>query len=247
VALTISEQFDPMTITNALYFYLPTALAVALAKSAPCQTAAPGLAARAVQAVAALVILAAAALYVIPDALLAEAGRQLSHGDVAGARESFQRTLRFPFPEDRLWFSQQAARQSLTAAREASAAAEQSPEQRFSALYQSASLAVIAGDLANAEVKLRAAEVVEPWWYRVHAMLAQVLWLTGRGTEAEQEAALALECAGSQEAKVRAALDSARAQAYSAFFPSTPAEKASQPAPPQSPAGPLAGSKLRPK
>jgi hypothetical protein len=62
-------------------------------------------------------------------------------------------------------------------------------------------------------VKLRAAVDAEPWWYRVHAMLAQVLWLTGRDAEAEREAALALECAGSQEPKVRIALENARAQA----------------------------------
>jgi O-antigen ligase len=34
VAMTISEQFAPLTVTNALYFYLPTALAVALAAPA---------------------------------------------------------------------------------------------------------------------------------------------------------------------------------------------------------------------
>jgi O-antigen ligase len=216
VALTISEQFDPMTITNALYFYLPTALAVALLLRSRTQTVAPRSVSRGVQTAAALAVLLATALYLIPDALLATAGRRLSHGDIAGAHQSFKSSLRFPFPEDCLWFSRQmssAGPQALGAAREASAAAEKSGEQRFSALYQSASLAVIAGDLDDAEVKLRAAEVVEPWWYRVHAMLAQVLWLTGRGAEAEREAALALECAGSQEPKVKLALESARAQA----------------------------------
>ena len=227
VALTISEQFDPMTVTNALYFYLPTALAVALAATLPAVAtvrAVPGPMARAIQTAAALVILVAAALYLIPDALLATAGRRLAQGDVAGARAGFERAVRFPFPEDCLWFSQQMAsaarslpaplgQQALSAAREASAEAERSSEQRFSGLYQSASLAVIAGDLDTAEVKLRAAEDAEPWWYRVHATLAQVLWLTGRDAEAEREAALALECAGSQEPKVRAALENARAQA----------------------------------
>jgi hypothetical protein len=220
VALTISEQFDPMTITNALYFYLPIALAVALPTPAARHTAAPGRLAIAVQAAAALAIVSAVALYIIPDALLATAGRQLSRGDIAEARTSFHRAIRFPFPADCLWFSRQmatAARSlglpALIVAREASAEAERSGEQSFSALYQSASLAVIAGDLSTAEVKLRAAAKAQPWWYRVHAMLAQVLWLTSRNAEAEQEAALAIECAGSQEPKVRAALDSARAQA----------------------------------
>jgi O-antigen ligase len=230
VGMTISEQFAPLTVTNDLYFYLPTALAVALAAPAANQPTsvatrvAPRPVARAVQTAAALAILAAATLYLIPDALLATAGRRLAHGDIPGARASFQRALRFPFPEDCLWFSQQMAaaarslpaplrQQALAAAREASAEAERSGEQRFSALYQSAVLAVIAGDLGNAEVKLRAAVDAEPWWYRVHVMLAQVLWLTGRSAEAERQAALALECAGSQEPKVRIALESARAQA----------------------------------
>ena len=226
VALTISEQFDPMTVTNALYFYLPAAVAVALAVPAPRTVArvAPGRTARIVLFPVAIAVLLAAGLYVIPDALLARAGRQLADRDVAGARASFQLALRFPFPGDFLWFSQQMAKasralpaplsqQALAAAREASAEAERSGEQRFSALYQSAALAVIAGDLGNAEVKLRAAVETEPWWYRVHTMLAQVLWLTGRSSEAEREAALAIECAGSQEGKVRSALESARAQA----------------------------------
>jgi O-antigen ligase len=230
VAMTISEQFDPLTVTNSLYFYLPTALAVALAAPAADQStsdATRGLRrtlSRAVQVAASLAILTAAAAYLIPDALLATAGRRLAHGDVPGTRTSFKRALAFPFPEDCLWFSQQMAaaarslpapqnQQAFAAAREASAEAERSGEQRFTALYQSAVLAVIAGDLSNAEVKLRAAVDAEPWWYRVHVVLAQVLWLTGRGAEAEREAALALECAGSQEPKVRNALESARAQA----------------------------------
>jgi hypothetical protein len=230
VAMTISEQFDPLTITNALYFYLPTALAVALAAPAasrPTSVATrvpPARVARTIRTAAAFAILAAAALYLIPDALLATAGRQLAHGDVPGARTSFQRALRFPFPEDCLWFSQQMAsaarslpaprrQQAFAAAREASAQAERSGEQRFSALYWSAALAVVAGDLGIAEVKLRAAVDAEPWWYRVHALLAQVLWLTSRDSEAERQAALALECAGSQEPKVRIALANARAQA----------------------------------
>jgi O-antigen ligase len=230
VAMTISEQFDPLTVTNALYFYLPIALAVALAADAasqPTSVATPipsRPVVKAVQIAAALAILAAAVLYLIPDALLATAGRRLAHGDVPGARTSFQRALRFPFAKDCLWFSQQMAlaahslpaprrQQALAAAREASAEAERSGEQRFSALYQSAVLAVIDGDLGNAEVKLRAAADAEPWWYRVHVVLAQVLWLTGRAAEAERQAGLALECAGSQEPKVRIALENARAQA----------------------------------
>ena len=229
VAMTISEQFDPLTVTNALYLHLPAALATALAMPAAIQRAAvPAFVAlrpvaRGVRTAVASGILAAAALYLIPDALLAAAGRRLTRGDVPGAMASFQRALRFPFPQDCLWFSQQMAsaanslpeprrRQALAAARLASAEAERSAEQRFIALYQSALLAVLAGDLGNAEVKLRAAVDAEPGWYRVHVMLAQVLWLTGRGAEAEREAALALECAGSQEPKVRFALENARAQ-----------------------------------
>ena len=226
VAMTISEQFAPLTITNSLYFYLMIALAVALASPAASKPTrvAPRPVARALHAVAALAIVAAAGLYLVPDALLATAKRRLAQGDVRGARESFRRAIRFPFLADSLWFSQQMAaaarslpaprrQEALAAAREASAEAERSGEQRFNALYQSAALAVITRDFGNAEAKLRAAADAAPWWYRAHAMLAQVLWLTGRSPEAEREAALALECAGSQEPKVRLALEGARVEA----------------------------------
>jgi O-antigen ligase len=230
VAMTISAQFAPPAITNMLYFYLVIALAVALASptgSRPMDSSAPAvprLASRAIRSVAALAIVAAAALYGIPDAWLATAQRRAAHADIAGARGAFRLALRFPFPADSLSFSQQMAsaarslpapwrQEALAAAKEASADAEQSGEQRFSALYQSATLAIVSGDLANAEKKLRAAVDAAPWWYRSHAMLARLLWLTGRSPEAEGQAALALACAGSQEAAVRTAFESARKEA----------------------------------
>jgi O-antigen ligase len=229
-AMTISEQFAPLTIANALYYYMTIGLAVALASPAAnaltpvAARAAPRSSARAVHVAAALAIAAAAALYVVPDALLAAAERRLGRGDISGARATFQRAIRFPFPADCMWFSQQMAataralpepwrQQALLAAQEASAEAERSGEQRFSALYQSAALAVIAGDPGSAEVKLRAAVDAAPWWYRAHAMLAQVLWIAGRSPEAEREAALALKCAGSQAPKMRSALQNARLHA----------------------------------
>ena len=226
VAMTISEQFAPLTIVNLLYFCLTIALAAALASPAASYPTivGPRPVARVLQSLAALSIVAAAGLYVVPDALLATAQHRIARGDVRGARESYRSAVRFPFPADSLRFSQQMAsaarslpapwrQEALAAAREASAEAERCDEQRFSALYQSAALAVIAGDFGNAEAKLRAAADAAPWWYRAHAMLAQVLWLTGRSPEAEREAALALECAGSQEPKVRATLDGARVEA----------------------------------
>jgi len=224
VGMTISEQFAPLTITNLLYFDFTIALAVALSAPAASNAIPITRAARTsvltLTLIVAIAIAATAGLYLIPDALLAAADRRLAHGNVQGARESFRRAALFPFPADYLGFSQQMAaaarslrapwrQQALEAAKEASAAAEQCGDQRFSALYESAVLAVVSGDLRNAELKLRAAEDAAPFWYRAHSMLAQVLWLTHRNPEAEHEAALALECAGSQEPKVREALQSA--------------------------------------
>jgi O-antigen ligase len=211
VALTISEQFAPLTIANALYFYLTIALGVALASPAaskPTRIAAR-LPARIAYTAAALAIAACANLYVIPDALLATAERRLAHGDISGAHRSFERAVRFPFPADCLWFSRELVgsarslaapwrQQALAAAKEASTQAERSGDQRFSALYQSATLAIITGDLGSAEVKLREALDAAPYWYRAHAMLAQVLSLTGRGGEAKRETALAAKCGGRQ-------------------------------------------------
>jgi hypothetical protein len=223
--MTISEQFAPLTLTNLLYFNLMIALAVSLAQPAASKLTRIRLspAAKVLHALAAMAIAVAAALYLFPDAWLASAEHRLARGDVRGARESFTQAMLFPFPADCLRFSQQMAsaarslpspwrQEALMAAKEASAAAERSGEQRFSALYESAALAVIAGDLRRAEAKLRAATDAAPNWYRAHEMLAQVLWLGGHNPEAEREAALALECAGSQESKVRIALQEARVQ-----------------------------------
>ncbi len=227
VAMTISAQFSPPTITNSLYFYLTIALAVALASPAasnPTQVALRPVA-RVLSALVALAIVAAAVLYVVPDALFVLAERQLAGGDISGAHKSYRRAIRFPFHPDSLPFSQQMAsaarslpspwrQEALAVAREASSEAERSGEQIFSALFQSAALAVISRDLGTAEAKLRAAVLAAPWWYRSHTMLAQVLWLTGRSQEAEREAALALECAGSRESTVRPALEAARANPF---------------------------------
>lgn len=227
VAMTISAQFSPPTITNSLYFYLMIALAVALASpavSTPTQVALRPVA-KVLPVLGALAIVVAALFYVVPDALFALAERRLAAGDISGAHESYWRAIRFPLHPDSLPFSQQMAsaarslpspwrQEALAVAKEASSEAERSGEQRFSALYQSAALAVISRDLGTAESKLKAAVRAAPWWYRSHTMLAQVLWLTGRRQEAEREAALALECAGSRESTVRPALEAARANSF---------------------------------
>jgi O-antigen ligase len=224
VAMTISEQFAPLSIANSVYFYLMIGLAVALASpaaSGPNRVALRPIA-KALLGVAAAAVAVTAALYVVPDAMFLAAERRLAQGDIEGARASFRCAVRFPFPSDSLQFSRQMAstarslrspwrQAALAAAKEASAEAERSGEQTFSALYQSAALAVVTGDLGSAEAKLRAAVDAAPWWYRAHEMLAQVLWLTGRGPEAEREAALALECAGRRVSEVRRTLDGARA------------------------------------
>jgi len=227
LAMSICAQFAPLTITNWLYFDVTIALLVAVSLPQPAFGAAasrlhPGV--WTLPWMAALLVVLSALGYMAQDALIAATGRRLAQGDLAGARDAYELASRFPFSADHLWCSQQSAgvarsvrspwrEAALVLAKEASLNAERGGEQRFSALYQSGVLAVIANDTATAEAKLHAAVQAAPWWYRAHMMLAQVLWLAGPPDQAQRETNLALQCAGTSESKVRLALDQARDRA----------------------------------
>jgi hypothetical protein len=218
--MVVSMQFCPLNIANWLYLYSVIALLIALAALRPHhETGGEGFRSftRLLLVTGALLTMTIAGMYLAQDALLAATGRRLARGDLIGARETYKLVRRFPFTIDYIWCSQQMVslakslsspqrETALALARDASEAGEQSGEQKFSALYQSAVLAIITNDFGQAEVKLRGAVEAAPRWYRPRMMLASVLWLTGRSREAEEQGHLAREYAGSQEQQVSLAL-----------------------------------------
>jgi len=230
VAMVVSFQFSPMTVTNWLYLYATIALLAAIVARGAAAGGKPLRMARILGWGWALVAIVVAGAYLTQDFLVAATGRRLAQGDLEGARADLELARRFPFSADYYWCSQQMAAAArawsspwregaLALAKQASAGAEVGDEQRFKALYQSAVLAVVTRDFASAEVKLRAEIEAGPWWYRAHMMLAQVLWITGRGAEAEREGGLALKCAGSAEDRVRRVLEESRSAAKAKALP----------------------------
>ena len=227
IAMLISLQFCPLTLTNELYLLALSAMLVALAarRVAP-ESDSPALSpvltgcARAFSV--ALVLVASA--HVAQTTLYALAESDAYHRDLAGAEAYYGTARKFPMPGPNLAVSRQIAlvarrssgadrEEALAAAKQAAEAAELGSAERFDALYQSAMLAVTSGELPRAEMKLRTAIDCAPTWYRPKMALACVLWWQGRNQEAEREATLALDCAGSIAPYVRRTLNGARAQA----------------------------------
>jgi O-antigen ligase len=226
IAILISLQFTPLTLTNDLYVVALSAMLVGLGAPATMQghEAALTPAGNVLTRVAAVTLVCIASAYVAQAALYTQTERRALHGDLAGADDSYEAGRKFPMPGPNLAVSRQFASiaprlpvlqrgAAYAAAKQAAAAAELSGAERFNALYQSGVLAIMTRDLRRAESKLRAAIDAAPVWYRPRMALASVLWWEGRDQDAEREAALALDCAGRMEPFVRQTLNGARAQA----------------------------------
>jgi O-antigen ligase len=84
-------------------------------------------------------------------------------------------------------------------ASEAATAAERSSEERFSAAFQSAVLAIASGNLTRAEQEARASIALAPNWYKPHLLLAQILGAMGRAGDAVSEQRLAAELGAPRE------------------------------------------------
>jgi O-antigen ligase len=228
LAMLISLQFCPLTITNELYLLAIVAMLAGLAAQ-PKQlqpefrtTASPWGVTRFAM-VAGLALPVICALYVAQDILYALAESRIAEGDLAGAERWYGPARKIPMPGPNLEVSREIAllarrsspplrENALAAAKQAAAIAEHGSAERFNALYQSARLAILSGDFPRAEAKLRSAIDDAPTWYRPRMVLASVLWATGRSERAEREAALALKCAGRMEPEVKRTLNDARAQ-----------------------------------
>lgn len=228
IAMLISLQFCPLTITNELYLLALTATLLALAArrvatpDPPSVVVSKKLAGWARALSVALIFIAAA--YIAQATLYTLAESHASHRDLSAAGRWYGVARGFPMPGPNLALSRQAAalaqrssppvrEEAMAAAKQAAEGAEFGSAERFDALYQSAVLAILTGDLPRAEVKLRADIDAAPTWYRPRMALASVLWWQGRNEEAERQAAVALDYAGRLEPYVKRTLDGARAQA----------------------------------
>jgi O-antigen ligase len=222
----VSLQFAPLAFANVLYMYLFAGLLVGLASPRHAdgvQSVTVRPFTRLLLTTAALGATAIAVLYISQDFYFAATEHSLAEGDLERAGQSFRAARRFPFPGPELSCSREWAvlakslegpqrEVALANAKKASADAERSEEENFDAYYQSAVLAIVTQDYGEAERKLRDSIAAAPRWYRPRVMLANLLRRFGRTQEAEKEAALALECAGSRENQVKLALERSKQQ-----------------------------------
>lgn len=74
-------------------------------------------------------------------------------------------------------------------------------------------LAMLNGNIPEAEAKLHETIDAAPTWYRPRMALASALWWEGKNQEAQREADAAINCAGRMQANARRTLQMARAQA----------------------------------
>ncbi len=226
VAMLISLQFCPLTLTNELYLLTLIALLVASAapdtasESRTCKLP-PSLVVCFRAGAVVLVLLASA--YTLQAIGYSITELRVYRGDLTSAENWYATTQDFPMPGPNLSVSRVCASQAnrfparmraraFGLAILAAEVAERSSAEEFNALYQSGTLAIIKHDLPLAETKLRAAIEAAPNWYRARMALACVLWWQGRGQEAQLETDRAIKCAGVLEASVRRTTDMARAQ-----------------------------------
>ena len=156
---------------------------------------------------AAVVFVAVAVLLGMQDASYAELQDASNAKDFPAAVGAYDRAVRYSFgmPGYELWSSRQMATlgvvltnkpggpEAWKKSAEAASLAETQGEERFSAIYQSAILAIAANDLPRATAKAREAIDIAPNWYKPHLLLAQILQASGKNDEAGREARVAAE------------------------------------------------------
>ncbi|MFL6447374.1 MAG: O-antigen ligase family protein [Bryobacteraceae bacterium] len=224
LAMLVSLQFCPLTITNELYLLALAAILIGLLPNQPPSGAVSTPVVARYTNVFSVALFFLAAAYVAQASICTFVERRAARGDFATAGRWYGVVRELPMPAPNLELSRQIAsavprfavpirREALAMAQQAADAAEVGSAERFNALYQSAMLAMMSRDLPRAERKLRSAIDASPTWYRPRMALASVLWWEGRNPEAESEAARALDCAGRVEPNAKRTLDSARAQA----------------------------------
>ena len=227
IAMLIALQFCPLTLTNELYLVALAAMAVALPQ--PERASEPRSIVRspkwtAYTRAASVVLIFIAWAYAEQTRLYYLSQDRASHWDLAGAEDAYAAARKFPMSGPDLAFSRQlvaAAKESSPAkrveafrlARQAADAAEANSADRFNGSYEAAMLAMLNGNIPEAEAKLHETIDAAPTWYRPRMALASALWWEGKNQEAQREADAAINCAGRMQANVRRTLQMARAQA----------------------------------
>jgi hypothetical protein len=205
----VSQQFTVFTVPTATIFFVTIALAAGSAGGslAPARWLPLG-----------LPLLYFAARLAFADHSLALARRDLDAGRLSAAAAHYGNSGE----TSDLWFSRALAGlagkaptvgerlRALQLATAAGIRATRTAEDPFNAWYSLSAIRAAQNDAAGAERCLRAAIAAHPAWFKPHWVLAQVLRLEGRSTEAAAEAALAVELDGGKHAEVTGTLQELR-------------------------------------
>ncbi|HML16053.1 MAG TPA: O-antigen ligase family protein [Bryobacteraceae bacterium] len=203
VAMLVSQQFTSFTAATELYFFITLAFLASDFAGLGVSNAP-----RTVFRYALAVPFACFAVYLaIGDATLASARRSLDGNDVVSAARQVSRARAWHASAD-IHFS----RRFLTAstadpasrlrawkyAFETARTAPETADDPMNAFVNLASFYAGEGDAVQVDHCLRSAIGVAPNWFKPHWLLAQVLALEGRKTEAEAEARAAAERQGKE-------------------------------------------------
>jgi tetratricopeptide (TPR) repeat protein len=220
----VSQQFSALTLTNALMLWVTLGLLVAL--DAPPAERRRHKALMAGAAVVAALLLYGAARLTIADHALARVKNDLDRGDLPRAIAQYRKyqTSHLPGGSPDIWYSRALLRFAsqapqlqlrVAAAGEAGTAAvraTQTAEDPYNAWYNLAVFCGTQNDSMCVERSLRQAIAANPMWFKPHWALAEVLRLTGRMQEAQEEATRAAELDGGKDAEVTRALQQIRAE-----------------------------------
>jgi O-antigen ligase len=211
-AMLVAAQFIPLSLPNALGLF---SIGGVLVASRITTTVKETSRFRLLSLVGGLPLAVMVAWPTVQDWRSARTAEEIARGNLDSARSLYRSVCALPFagPGQDLWLSRQFAvaaqrlpgppgATALQLARLASARAESHAEDAFNAYFQSAALAIAAGDMVDGERKLRSATLLAPNWYRPRFLLAQLLILAGRAHEGAQEAAIAIRVAGSHAQEI---------------------------------------------
>jgi len=199
VAGIVAQQFTAFTIPTALLFYVTVALVTPRRQPQTVRWR------RVPLLVAAAVLLFCTVRYAAADVALQRTSRDIAARDFRAAASDYARyqRLRFPGATADLWYSRALlAVPAVLPAGQAALAAVRTSEDPFDAWYNLAEIYAIGDSAPETERCLRSAAAASPVWFKPHWMLAQLLRLEGRITEASSEAALAADLDGGKHPEV---------------------------------------------
>jgi len=216
--------FICFTLPGALYFYATAAMLVGLAipHSARSNVPRPALGLRVPALALGLLFLYFAIQVGIADLALDRAKRELDAGRIEDSVTAYRWSQRWhpPGSSDDLYFSRALLAASRTAsspalalmasqyAFQAARRAAETSEERQNAWYNLAAFYAAQDDAAGLETCLRRSVEVSPNWFKSHWVLAQMLLLSGRRTEALAEAARAADLDGGKDPEIAKFLQS---------------------------------------